>query len=341
MRYNQIIFNSLAARKAIFIEGIGVVSVVRKGSLKSNPGANNEFPHYELVLSNSECPLSLKEAFEGDYGAWLQSVTKVTRNERIINIGGSFTLRLKGDGTSEFDISTELEMLLNPFSNGKKKRSRSLLMILSSILVTVACCGCIIFFIIDSGYINLPKISAYLLPEKILKPTVSTATEPIATPCNKEAEEDIFTSECKKCPSALDSALISRPLVKVESLAESTEVDADTVIKSKPAIKSKPVKRNIAPIAEPQASESYTKPISGRFYLVISSFRTQAMARKDIPRLERILENKVKVRTTKKIDGNYINYIYIGKTEDEVVTYQMTLNGKYDQLAGMWVYEMK
>lgn len=287
MGYNEVIFSALAARKAIMIEGIGVVSVVRQGSLRSHPKTSVEFPHYELKLSKDESQSSLKEAFKGNYEEWLNSVVKTNKNIRTVDVKGCFLLKFKGDVCISLTPYQELNLLLNPFSDGKKKHSFPFVIVLSVLVILGGL-----------GYIGSTLLSGD------------------------------FTFEKEKV-----NEIVIPPVVPVTVLPDTLVIPPQDTIVVVEEIDT------IAVVAAKVSAEGLTEQVIGNSYLVVGSFRSLSDARSDAKRLEK-RNVGLKICTTKKMKGDYINYIYTSPSFEEAMQKKDELTGKYDRIEGMWVYKM-
>lgn len=275
MGYNEIIFNTLAARKSINIEGIGVVVVVAHGTLRVNPKAPSDFPHYELrLIKNSHYDVSLKNSVAGDYDAWLSTLKA---KGKIITIEGCLTIKMSGDECVSITPSDELFQLLNPFYTFKKKRTFPFVVFFSTLLII---CGL--------GYIGYVLLTADFEPES--KKEVIVVVKPTPVP-----------------------------------IVQDTIVAVDTVKK----------------VELPKVSESgYTEQIKDNSYLVVGSFRTLEEARSDAKRLEK-LYSELSISTTKKMRGEYFNYIYTSSSFEDADAKKSELYNKFEKIKGMWVYRMR
>lgn len=293
MGYNDVIFSALAARKAILIEGIGVVSVVRRGSLRSHPKTSAEFPHYELKLSaTSDHHLSLKEevSAESNYDEWFKGVSKTKKNSCTVDIKGCFLLKMKGNRCISLTPYKELNLLLNPFSNGKEKCKFPFVIVLSVLVILGGL-----------GYIGSTLLSGDF--------TVSR-------------EEEI----------AVQPVVIQPEIIPV---IPEVEVPSDTV-----QMEEEVEKTDTVTVSEPKISpDGLTEQVIGNSYLVVGSFRSLTDARSDARRLEK-RNAGLKISTTKKMKGDYINYIYTSPSFEEAMQKNTELTGKYDKIEGMWVYKM-
>lgn len=277
MGYNEYIFSSLAARKSINIEGIGVVSVEASGSLSVKPRSIKDFPHYELrIIKNAPYDVSLKNSLIGDYAVWLAAL-KAKNN--IITIEGCLTIKTDGDEFVSITPSEELFQLLNPFVTSKKKRNFPFVSFFSGVVIVCAL-----------GYF------AYILLSR-------------------------------------EPASMSEPKKEVAEVVEPTPVliVQDTII-AVDTVKNAEL---------PKVSESgYTEQIKDNSYLVVGSFGTLEEARSDAKRLEK-LYSELSINTTKKMRGDYFNYIYASQSFDDVTAKQNELYNKYERIKGMWVYRMR
>lgn len=291
MGYNEVIFSALAARKAIMIEGIGVVSVVRQGSLRSHPKTSVEFPHYELKLSKEESQSSLKESFKGNYEEWLNSVVKTNKNIRTVDVKGCFLLKFKGDVCISLTPYQELNLLLNPFSDGKKKRTFPFVIVLSVLVILGGL-----------GYIGSTLLSGDFTFER---------------------EEKVEIVIPQEIPPVVPVAVLPDSLVipSKDTVVIVEEIDTIAVVETK------------------VSAEGLTEQVIGNSYLVVGSFRSLSDARSDAKRLEK-RNSGLKISTTKKMKGDYINYIYTSPSFEEVTQKNNELTGKYDRIEGMWVYKM-
>lgn len=275
MGYNEIIFNTLAARKSINIEGIGVVVVVAHGTLRVNPKSVSDFPHYELrLIKNSHYDVSLKNSLAGDYDAWLSTLKA---KGKIISIEGCLSIKMNGDEVVSITPSDELFQLLNPFYTIKKKYTFPFVAFFS---VLVIICGLV--------YILLPEV-----PDPKPEP-------------KKEAV--VMVVKPTPVPIVLD-----------------TIVAVDTVKK----------------VELPKVSESgYTEQIKDNSYLVVGSFRTLEEARSDAKRLEKLYP-ELSISTTKKMRGEYFNYIYTSSSFEDADAKKSELYNKFEKIKGIWVYRMR
>ncbi|MEG0499874.1 MAG: hypothetical protein RR550_01980 [Rikenellaceae bacterium] len=284
MGYNEFIFSSLAARKSILIEGIGVISVVACGSRNCSPKSACEFPHYELRISDSSAyDVSLRDSVSGEYQKWLIAV-KCTRKKRSILIDGCFTLQMDGEAYVSVSPCASLLPYLYPFSLPKKKRSFPYLIVLSSVVI-----------LLGLGYSGFELLTG-----------------------------DFFTP-----PPAPKIAVSAPPVAPAPVVMPDTVVVADTLV------------RDSIVTPSPRVSvDGYTEQMHGNSYLVVGSFSTLAESRSDARRLERLYPD-LTISTSKKMRGDYFNYIYTSTSFEEVDKKKVELYDKYDKIKGMWVYRMR
>lgn len=293
MGYSQFIFSSLAARKSILIEGIGVVSVIRRGSSKGDRNSFREMPHYDLIVTHSAYDVSLKESVEGDYDEWLRSVTVVGDKWRELDVKGSFRLKINNDESHTIEVCDELSLTLNPFAAvalKPKRNYRGLLFFMAFVLL----CG--------GGY------GAYVL-------VYADRTVPTDKQQTKVA------------------VVVPEPQKMEEILIAPIPIATDTI----PAI----VEDSVEVVAEPKEdANGFTEPVKGNGYLVVGSFRELTAARTDAKRIESYYEG-LKVRTTKKPSGDFINYIFTTPIYQDALEAQKTLSDKFEKVKGIWVHYMR
>lgn len=289
MGYNQFIFSSLAARKSILIEGIGVVSVVRRGSSKDDRKSFREAPHYDLMVTHSALDYSLKGAVEGNYDEWLKSVTNSEGSGRKLDIEGCFILKINGDESVTIVAHDKLNILLNPFSAEPQRRRQNYRWIIFLALFILLCGG---------------AFMAYM------QYGVKFSTKTVATVVEVVPKVPIAA------PDTLSASLIATDTIP-EIILDSVEV------------------------VEPSEDKNgFTKAVKGSSYLVVGSFRELSLARCDAKRLEGYYDG-MKVSTTMKPSGDYINYILTAPSYQEGIEAQKELMDKYDKISGIWVYFMR
>lgn len=127
-KINRLIYDVLSLRKSILLPEIGVVRVICIGSLKNKPIEADDFPHYNLILTDDyDCDVDLcaeiskfddftdkeKKKIIDD---WLSSI----RDKNEIQIPNCFSLTK----SKKLYISSLLNLQLNPFAEKKYSRNK-------------------------------------------------------------------------------------------------------------------------------------------------------------------------------------------------------------------------
>ena len=130
-KINKLIYDTLSLRKSILLPEIGVVGVVCIGSLKNKPTKTNDFPHYNIVLTNDNCDVEC----DVDLSAELSKFGEFTDGEKSQLIANwLLSVRVKNSvyipncfilaSDKTIFIYPLLNLQLNPFYNKKHSNKK-------------------------------------------------------------------------------------------------------------------------------------------------------------------------------------------------------------------------
>ena len=159
-KINRLIYDTLSLRRSILLPEIGVVRIICSGSIKNKPTKANDFPHYDIILTDDGYDVDLSaeiskfnnftdEEKKKIIADWLLSI----RVKNGVEIPNCFVLTK----SKKLHISSLLNMQLNPFAEKKhlSKKGGKCYAIFALLVVVLAC---VIYFYISPNCINECKI---------------------------------------------------------------------------------------------------------------------------------------------------------------------------------------
>lgn len=313
------ILSHLLLRHSVMLDNVCTLEATRVGSSCTKARRAKDFPHMELSVTEPTTGESLREAMGAEeYEKWLVSTLKNNGKTKHLVIKECLELRLNNDGSYKLKLHPELDMQLNPFATGKEKRGakrKVCFSIFTSLLILAG-----VYYAFTLGYFDsLLTSESTVVDVQVNKPVLP--------------ELQAF---------APDTTLIEKDTLTVE---QPDSIKTDSTEQAKP-ISLEEIRRKVDPIYPipehgiPTGDErGFVAQIPDNYYIVVGSFPYMSHAEKDAKRLMRLYP-ELKILTTRKLDGKYINFIFTSTSRPEAHGVIAGVQPLYGNIIGMWVYKM-